>query len=586
MNTVSLGPAGRSTASPSSRLLADVSGRSIAISPTANGSFDNFLVTLSGFPDDGQATVNIYNQSVPSYAIESDPFYYMNSVGHASFTFIPEFVASAGTYVVSANETGAPNVTALFTYSPNSTNLTAMPSTVASGGSVNLYGTNYTPSAEYTAYIGRLNYYEYIGSGYTNAWGNVSTSVTLPLVPGGTYILFVQDSEEQYAATTITVTAPPPVLTLTPNGGNPGTSVSASGTGLTPTVPFNVFFGDLATPVCSGSVASDGSYSCSFQAPSYATGTATVQAIDENGVSASAPFTVDAIQVRELKLSQTAGYFLTLPTGDIPKYDYKVDDNYGFQLSYWRLDTVNQAEVGSSDRQAEYSGSYVFMKLNYTTNAVALLAFGEKGIILSDLYIKGYTNLDGQVEEFLTITFTDAVIKGESTDAVNGSVPVISLNVTFGQLDLQYKKVDIGQGATGTLAGADEATLEISAQVGDPTGPWQYIMTSSRDDGGVTEAGRTGTVIPAWDYATPDYLNMTAEWSGGADFWFLTTSHLTWLDIIAFETSFNGVQHQQVAFDFTDLSTERVVLTAYDSFVPFFNFYLEYGTVGVQNLAT
>lgn len=576
------------------------SGRQIMIDPTKNGSFDNFLVTLSGFPSEGQATVDIFNQSVPSFPIASDPFYYMNSLGGASENFIPEVDASAGTYVISANETGAPNVTAVFTYSPNSTNLTASPTSVVAGNQLNIYGVNYTANTELDVYLGSPTFsYDYLTYRETDSGGNLSgLDIDIPLsIPAGTYILFVDGySIFDYAATTITVTSPPASLTLAPTGGNSGTTVTASATDLDPSTAFNVYWPGDSTPLCSGTTDGSGSFSCTFTAPATSTGPYSVMAVDADEKSASATFTITAIEVRELTYSQRAGYFLSFPSGDVGTYDYKVDDSYGFQLSYWRLDTMGPTETGSTDRQAKYSGSYAFVRLNYTTNLNSFVEKGFEGVHFPDIYIKGYTNLDGEVGLFLTITLQEAVITWESVFVTNGSQPVFEANISFEELGLNYAKQQIGQSSDWTQTGSDEdsaqaasynlGTISSSLPARTDSTSYNYLMTSSRDDGTLTVDGRTGTRIYTWDWATPDYVNATALWSGGADMWFLSTPRLTWLDVVNYDVLSDGNSHLLWAFDFTTVTVQRVVMFAYDSFVPWFAFYLHYTEIEVVDLQT
>jgi len=575
-------------------------GRSITLYPQSNDTFEGLWVNLQGFPSEGQAVVNVYNASVPSFHIWSDPSFYFGESGAVNQTFTPPDFGSDGTYTFSANETGAANVTATFTDTPGNISLTATPSTVASGGTTDLFadGNGLPSGQEVNVYIGSTTIgYEDIDGGYTSADFDL-TGVPIPPVPAGTYILFIQDDYGDYAATTITVTTPVPTLTLTPDQGNPGTPVTATGIGLTPSVGYGIYFNDGETLACSGTTNPDGSYSCSFDVPAVSNGYNMVEAIDADEVTAGANFDVQAIQVHELTESQTAGWFLSFSPLDpsVTKYDYTVNDQKYFELSYWRLDTMKAPDLAlGTETKSVYDqgGSYVFLQLPLTKNLQSLITDYFQGTHITSLFITGYTNLDGEVGQFLKLELSSDLITYESISAVNGSAPLLSLNISFYQLNIEEQKSQVGLGSSWNEPGDDEWILgtvttsvsmpETETAQGSLSDP-DYIMTSSKDGGTVTDAKRTGTEIWTWDEASPHYLNMTTKFSGGGMLWALTTDHFTWMDMIAYTVAGNGNEHQEFAFDFTNLATQRVVLVGHDGFVPTMYLYFTWENLDIKYL--
>ena len=591
---ISSSPRASSEGNPASAPLAtSADGRTITLYPDEGSAAVFPYVNLTGFPSDGQATVDVYNPSVPSFDILSDPFFYMNSSGEVNQTASPSFFASAGTYVYSANETGSANVTADYTNSPGNITLSADPSTVEAGGSTDLLGSgNELPGGqEYTVYIGSVSFhYEDIGSGYTSA--DLSQSVTIPSgLPAGSYVVFFQDDYEDYGATTITVTSAPATLALSPTNGNPGTPVAASGSGLADSVSFNLFFGDIATPVCSGTTTGDGTYSCDFNVPAYSAGTVTAEAVDADSNSASANFQVLLMPTEDLATNQKAEYFLSLPSGDLPSYDYKVDGTRGLLIQSWRLVTVNppDAAKGSNSRNAYFPEPYVYLTMEFTPDANIFFKDYAKGSDLPTLNIQGYTNYQGEALRFLNLIFANVDINWESVYAVNGTPPQMALNFTFEKITIETQKSQIGQGTEYTNAGEDEynvgaASTDSPVGLDSSDGSNGYLMTSSLTHGGLTEAKKDGgTEIYTWSWAS-DWVNLTLLWSGGATLWLTTGSHISWLNILYWKLV-GDYGHQEFTWDFTNVDPESVTLIGHDGYVPYALVSAEFGGL-IQKVLT
>ncbi len=565
--------------------------RMISLSPVVNDSFTNLQVTLANFPSDGQATVSIYNSSVPSYPIHSDPSFYMNSSGGASQLFTPPFFGSAGTYIISANESGAPNVTATFTDSPGNITLSAFPSTVTAGSGTELLasGNGLPGGQEVNVYIGSESLpYQFVDDGYTSAGLDIP-DVPIPVIPAGTYILFLEDDYGDYAATTIQVTPAPVNVTVFPTQGTPGTAVVAYGTGLGSSVSYNVYFEGNATSVCTGISTDTGGFTCDFYAPADSPGIWTVEVIDADLNSGTASFKIDAIPHELLLASpQQAQYFLSLPgeSSEIKSYDYSIDDYHGFLVNAWALVIKTPPGSGegiSTKRQGSYAESYLLVNLTFTADSSKLLLDFFHGTVLSNVQLLGFTNDQGQLLNFLDLEFTEMTITTMSLTAGPTLAPYLTLNWSFSDLTVVEKQSSPGENNPDTVAGTDEspsAGWEIGQVVtptapiarpppgfaGDTTAP-SYLISTSQNDGEVQDAKSTGTIPFSWVWS-PGLLNVTLKWSGGADLWFLTTPKLTWLNVLAY-TGIGEQEHKAWAFEFTRLALESMTLVGVNGYVPF-----------------
>jgi hypothetical protein len=203
--------------------------RTIALDPTSGPSGTAPKVTLSGFPPNGLATVNVTNASVPTFSIWSEVLNISPS-GGASELFAPKVVANSGSFAFTAIESGAPNVTAEYNVTTNfSTSLHASPNPGSAGKKVDVTGGGFAPSQLVQVYFGSQSLsYLNLTDTEANSGGNAATTITMPNEPAAAYVLFADDGKGDYAATTLNIS---PTLSLSPTEGAPGTPVKAVGTG-------------------------------------------------------------------------------------------------------------------------------------------------------------------------------------------------------------------------------------------------------------------------------------------------------------------------------------------------------------------
>jgi hypothetical protein len=145
-----------------------------------------------------------------------------------------------------------------------------------------------------------------IGAAATDGSGNLAPlNVAIPVtVTGGTYQIFATDGTNT-ATTTFTV---PSGLTLTPNTGGPGISVSVSGTGFVKDESVIVGWDQAGNQVASGTANGNGGISTSFSVPS-SSGTHAVFATGQSShFVVTATFNVSGnVGGANLSLSPTSG---------------------------------------------------------------------------------------------------------------------------------------------------------------------------------------------------------------------------------------------------------------------------------------
>ncbi len=204
-----------------------------------------------------------------------------NASGSFSYTFSAP-ATPAGQTLVTAT-TGPALGEANFTVEP-SVSLTPTSGVVASGLAVS--GSGFAASVAFSA---DWNGSAFGCGGVTTASGTLSCSGTVPTVAAGLYPINASDGTNRAGAEFRVV----PALSLSVTSGFVGTSVSASGTGFDASGAYNVSWSGESPPLCQGSAASDGTFSCSFYVPVTVGGTHEIVAAGPQH-DAFANFTVGA----------------------------------------------------------------------------------------------------------------------------------------------------------------------------------------------------------------------------------------------------------------------------------------------------
>ncbi|MGP8078097.1 MAG: hypothetical protein ACLQD8_08865 [Thermoplasmata archaeon] len=479
--------------------------RTITLNRTSGDSFLLLYVDLMNFVPSGRVTVNVYNASVPSFAIESDPFFYLNSSGGVYQLFTPNFKASVGTYTFTANESGAPNVSATYTIHPSALGggvltVTASPDTGYLGSSMTITELGFLAGQPFNVYLGAPTvHYVEIGSGITGA----PAGIIIPSLPTGFYVLFIQDDYFEYAATTVIITAAPSTIALSPPQGTPGTVVTATMTGFTP--PVEVTF-DSAQACITPTL------TCTFVVPSTTPGPHTVAATDFGTNFASTPFTVLATPA-----IQYPAYFLDFkfPVGEgITTFPtpYNVAGHHVFLLNNWTY----------SDPSA--AGS-LQATLNYSADAGNLLLAAALGAHVHTANLYGMNDTGGTIHIFLRVTFSNSVLRAALARGPAG-VNIVSIRLI-------------------------PSTVGFNSQ---PVGPAsipplsypKYLLTTnpgSNMNGNVIVGAFEGSLVS--DYTlqfttTHAWLNVTCAWNTANQAMLkgaFTGAHILWLNLREFDSS-------------------------------------------------
>jgi hypothetical protein len=218
-----------------------------------------------------------------------------DSGGSTSCSFAAPAV-SAGSYPVTAHGASS-GETASATFALTAPTLTLSPTSGSVGESVSALVSDFEPSETVELYFNS----EPAGTCTADLAGNCSATLTVPVVPGGSYAVEAQgETSGDLAGATFLVT---PTLTLSPAFGPAGTSVVAYVTSFATGEIVNVdWSGGFA---CSGTANSAGSTSCSFTAPGVSAGSYAVSAVGtSSGETAGATFVLTA---PTLVLSPTSG---------------------------------------------------------------------------------------------------------------------------------------------------------------------------------------------------------------------------------------------------------------------------------------
>ena len=269
---------------------------SITVDPTSNSTFDELNVSLSGFgffDGDGVATVDVYNASVPTFPIDSDPFYYIGP-GGSTYGYFPVINGSAGEYTFVATEAGGYYASTTFTLTASGQTVTATPSACGPGYSVLVQSSTFpTGGTTYTIDVGSpsLSYVQLYAGATADSDPAVDTCVTLPHEPTGSYVLFVASGNYYFAATPVSI-GPLLPLYFSPSQGVVGSSVTASGSGFADDASVQIYWS--AGTACTATTSDSGQYSCPFTVPAVSGAAYTFTAADGLGHLAIGTFTVTA----------------------------------------------------------------------------------------------------------------------------------------------------------------------------------------------------------------------------------------------------------------------------------------------------
>jgi hypothetical protein len=274
-----------------------VTSAQCALSPNNGSVGTSITISGSGFTCNSVLTV-MYDQNI--VAISRTDSYGLIPSGLA-FN-IPSSIA--GSHSVTAVDSNSSSASTTFFVMPS---ITTSPSTGNVGSAVTVSGSGFAPNSVLTANFAGSSV-GIGGSTSTDSTGSFSAAtLSVPISTSGQKTLTINDSTNptiNYAQTIFSVTSS---ISLSPNSGTPGTTVTVTGTGYGPSKTITIRFdGTLqtTTPVTINS-GTTGSFTGSFSVPSSSLGGHTVNATDGT-YSSTAAFTVNAGTLAKFALNNVA----------------------------------------------------------------------------------------------------------------------------------------------------------------------------------------------------------------------------------------------------------------------------------------
>lgn len=489
----------------------------ITLNRTSGPSYGEVEVSVSNFSPYAQPTVDLVNPNVPTYPINSNPFFYTNIDGNGSNSFFV-YQTSVGMYEFTANGPSGV-VTAAYEITAGTPTLTVYPTSGAYGDRIDVTGTGFFDANEVNVYIGSIaTGYSSLGTVLSTVSGSISTSFVIPAdQPAESYTVFAQDGGLNYGAAPFTLESIGPVLALSPVQGTVGTTVAASGSGLNPSTSFAITLGGAT--VCSGTTSSLGVYGCDFIVPPGLPGLVDAPhlkqavATDGDGNYALGLFI-------ELPLpSEFPAYMLQFSSSTIPNTPDLLAGVHGFLLDSYTI-TPPGPNLASRNEHATYKAdAYLNVTMPYGQDALQFL--GDP--LLSQITLTGFANDSGLPIRFLNLTFEeDSVLMSLSTSD-NTSQPLVTLTIKFVQMDVLRT----------LLPATDDWVISGStSSATGPTYPEYYATNPLIYYTGELKVEHLFQYIPvaAFDWNGTTGLKLDFGWQPGVQMlWF--RAHIAWLNL-------------------------------------------------------
>jgi hypothetical protein len=235
----------------------------------------------------------------------------------------------AGTYNIRADVPSGGPVEASASFTVLIPSITVSPTSGPPGTSVSISGTDFIPGASGVVWFdidndGVLDPGEPFVSVTASATGTFTATLTVPIVPAGTYNIYadVPSGGPVEASATFLVT---PAISLSPTSGPPGTTVTVSGSGFAASVSGIVWFDsnnngafDLGEPSASVTTGPLGTFTATLTVPTVPAGTYNIYADVPSGgpVEASASFTVLIPSITVSPTTVSSGQLITIAGTD------------------------------------------------------------------------------------------------------------------------------------------------------------------------------------------------------------------------------------------------------------------------------
>lgn len=274
--------------------------------------------------------------------------------------------ASIGPHTISVT-VGTFTLSATFTAVSLDATITLNPATGTAGSSVTVSGINYPANTTLVISFDTTALTPTSGSTSTSSTGTFSSVITIPSSASNGEHTITAIAGTRTDSDTFTVTGPSIIpLTITPNNGPVGTSVSVSGGGFIPNHAFTVTWDGAATTT-TGTVTSTGLFIVDYIIPAAMHGAHTIGVTDSTN-SASGTFTIES----------------TPPATPQPLRPY-MDESVSSPITFDWEDVTDPSEPVTYNLQISASA-------NFTTNIINLTGLTASQYTLTEADLLNFTS--------------------------------------------------------------------------------------------------------------------------------------------------------------------------------------------------
>lgn len=339
----------------------------VEVSPTSGEVGTSVRVSGSDATEDGEVRVYLAWFVAGSFAATTAA----NSTGgYSTDIMVPAFPAGTYSILVLDVATGDTAV-APFTIQPD-ISLTSVEGAV--NDEVTVMGYGFNGDSSITLMVDGIDVTPW-PEPRTDGFGSFEAKFRVPKVPRGGYTVNASDGAD-YALASLTVV---PKITLNPTSGPSATTVFVNGTGFASHAPVSMEFDNInVTMYGAFTTEMDGSFVLLFFVPDIADGAYTVNATDEDGNSATAPFLVPS---PTLTLEPSTAFGTSIVTAEGSGFPVGqpvllvLEDNTVVEL----VDLMTGSEALFADEYGQYEYSFIVPVATpgvYRVVAYSLAGFG------------------------------------------------------------------------------------------------------------------------------------------------------------------------------------------------------------------
>ncbi|UCG36900.1 MAG: IPT/TIG domain-containing protein [Candidatus Bathyarchaeota archaeon] len=340
---------------------------------------------------------------------------------------------------------------------------------------------------------------------WTNFLGSLKAKFQVPLMPNGTYPVTVRVGSNETSKPFSIV----PKITAYPTSGSPGEFAIVFGSGFSPSANISISFRSInVTPNISITTASDGSFGMNgmpaiFFIPDVPDGTHLINASDETGNSATAPFTVPSATLAVAPNPAVGGSIITVTGSGFPQ-NIPVLLYFDNMLVFDLIDLLTFSEALQADEYGSYEYSFVVPVTEPGVYTITAYLPAESAYTPSEeLASTSLTVIDNPLiteikDKIATIIIPDLGEIKTSLDTINAELvsidgEIVTVNTTLGLIEtdletIQFNITEIhGNTVTietelGTLEGEITSIEGDLATIQTDLGTVKATMSNMQDD--------------------------------------------------------------------------------------------------------